>query len=577
MRGVTASGVVRRVRLGTGLVLFAFLVTHFSNHALGLISLAAAEAGLVWFRALWANGLGLALLYTSLLIHLGLAFWSLWRRHSLRMARWEAAQLGFGLAVPAFLALHVFGTRMAESRFGLEPNYAYVLLAIWAGDPWVTLRQVATLLLAWLHGCIGLHFWLRLKPWYAGWAPWLYAGALMLPLLALLGFVSAGREVARLAAEPGWIDALFAMIGPLPTGAVAEIYGADSGFLLLYGVALVGVLAARLVRERLARRRALTIGYPGDRKVVVPPGTTLLEASRRGGIPHAAICGGRGRCSTCRVRVHEGAENLSPMSEEEARVLHRVGAPPGVRLACQARPSGPVAIEPLLPPNASPRDARPRPGYLQGHEEEIAILFADLRAFTAIAEHKLPYDVVFLLNRYFRALGTAVEEAGGRVDKFIGDGIMALFGVGGNGTEGCRQAIAAARRMAENLDEMNRSLAHDLPAPLRIGIGINFGTAIVGEMGYGRATSITAIGDAVNAASRLEALTKDYGCQLVLAEEAALRAGIDVAGFDRHEVQIRGRADATAVRVVPDARVLPLREKTARKKVAEQRTGGNGP
>src|SRR3546814_4531909 len=101
---------------------------------------------------------------------------------------------------------------------------------------------------------------------------------------------------------------------------------------------------------------------------------------------------------------------------------------------------------------------------------------------------------------------------------------------------------------------MNRSLAHDLPEPLRIGIGINFGAAIVGEMGYGRATSITAIGDAVNAASRLEALCKTYDCQLVLAEEAALRAGIDVAGFERHEVQIRGRADATAVSVVRDAR-----------------------
>ncbi len=553
---MTASFIIRRVRLATGLVLFAYLVTHYLNHALGLVSLEAAEAGLVWFRRLWGNGLGLLLLYTSLLVHLGLALWSLWRRRSLRMARWEAAQLVFGLAIPPLLAIHVFGTRLAELRFGLVPSYGYVLLALWAGDPWPTLRQSAVLALAWSHGCIGLHFWLRLKTWYAAAAPWLFAVALLLPTLAFLGFATAGREVVRLKADPAWIAALVAQVGTPPPGAVAEIYGADSGFLALYGVLLGGVLAARAVREALARRRAVSVSYPGDRRVVVPPGATLLEASRVAGIPHAAICGGRGRCSTCRVRVHHGAEHLSAMAEEEQKVLHRVGAAPGVRLACQARPAGPVMIEPLLPPGATPRDARPRPGYLQGHEEEIAILFADLRAFTALADQKLPYDVVFLLNRYFRALGTAVEQAGGRVDKFIGDGVMALFGVGGTGDDGCRQAIAAARHMAENLEEMNSSLAHDLPAPLRIGIGINFGAAIVGEMGYGRATSVTAIGDAVNAASRLEALCKDYDCQLVLAEEVALRAGIDVAGFERHEVQIRGRADATAVRVVPDARLL---------------------
>ncbi len=546
----------RRARLATGLVLFAFLFTHFLNHSLGLVSLDAAEAGLAWFRALWVNVPGLALLFGALAIHLGLALWSLWRRRSLRLHRWEAVQLLVGLAVPPLLALHVLGTQVAEWRFGVEPSYAYVLAAIWAGDGWVTLRQVATLLLAWLHGCIGLHFWLRLKPWYAGWAPWLFAGALLLPTLALLGFVFAGREVALLMADPAWLQGLAARSNLPAPAAVAEIYRWDTIFIAGYLLALALVLLARGVRDRLNRRRAVAVTYADGRSVEVLPGTTILEASRRGGIPHASICGGRGRCSTCRIRVHAGAESLSPMSEEEAHVLRRVGAPPGVRLACQTRPAGPVTVEPLMPPGASPRDARPRPGYLQGHEEEIAILFADLRAFTALAERKLPYDVVFLLNRYFRALGTAVEVAGGRVDKFIGDGIMALFGVGGTGDQGCRQAIEAARRMAENLDEMNRSLAHDLPEPLRIGIGVHFGTVIVGEMGYGRATSITAIGDAVNAASRLEALSKDYVCQLVLAEEVAKRAGIDVAGFERHEVQIRGRADTIGVRVIPDARDL---------------------
>jgi len=237
--------------------------------------------------------------------------------------------------------------------------------------------------------------------------------------------------------------------------------------------------------------------------------------------------------------------------------LRRVGAGPDVRLACQAKPTGPVAITPLLPPTASPRDARARPGHLQGEEAEIAIRVADLRAFTALSERKLPYDVVFILNRYFRAMGTAVEQAGGHLDKFIGDGVMALFGVGIGVGEGARRALDAARHMAINLDEMNRALSHDLDRPLRIGIGIHAGPAIVGEMGYGAAVSLTAVGDSVNTASRIEALTKELDCQLVISESVALAAGLVLDGTERREIAIRGRAEPLAVIGIRNAADLP--------------------
>jgi adenylate cyclase len=319
----------------------------------------------------------------------------------------------------------------------------------------------------------------------------------------------------------------------------------------------VGTLVARGVRRWLVRHRAIIIRYPTGQLVEIQPGTTILEASRLAGIPHASVCGGRGRCSTCRVRVSDGLERLPPASEQERTVLDRVGAPPNVRLACQTRPAADIAVVPVLPPTASPRDAQPRPGYLQGHEEEIAVLFADLRAFTRLAEHKLPYDVVFLLNRYFRAMGMAVESAGGQLDKFIGDGVMALFGVGGRPAEGCRQALAAARSMSEGLRDLNQSLGNDVAEPLRIGIGIHAGPAIVGEMGHGRATSVTAVGDTVNTASRLETLTKEYGCQLVISDAVAHYAQLDVQGFERHEIEIRGRIEPLTIRIVGDAQELP--------------------
>jgi adenylate cyclase len=555
---IEARSMTTRIRLATGLVLFVYLLTHFANHALGLVSLEAMEHGRRPFLGLWRNSIGTVVLYGSLATHLGLAFWSIYRRRSLRMPAWEAAQLIVGLLIPPLLAIHIIGTRLAHVIYGTDDTYTYELLIIWVFQPASGIQQAAVLVVAWLHGCIGLHFWLRLKSWYAQWLPFAYAGALLMPVLGLLGYVAGGREVAKLAQDSQWLNQAREKIGFPDQAGVSSLYTIEHWFLIGFTAVLVGTLAARGVRRRLIRSRAIAIRYPTGQVIEIQPGTTILEASRVAGIPHAAVCGGRGRCSTCRVRISEGLDRLPAASEQERKVLDRVGAPPNVRLACQTRPTADISIVPVLPPTASPRDAQPRPGYLQGHEEEIAVLFADLRDFTRMAEHKLPYDVVFLLNRYFRAMGTAIEATGGQLDKFIGDGVMALFGVGSRPSEGCRQALAAARRMSESLRDLNQSLASDVADPLRIGIGIHAGPAIVGEMGHGRATSVTAVGDTVNTASRLETLTKEYQCQLVISDAVARYAQLDVSGFERHEIEIRGRLEPLTIRVIGDAQDLPV-------------------
>ena len=556
----SGAAVVRQTRLWLGLVLFTYLTTHFLNHALGLISLDAMMAGRDWFVLLWRSRAGTLALYTALFGHLLLAYWSLYRRRTLRMPGWEALQLSLGLSIPLLLVWHVVGTRLAHEMAGTRDTYTLVVLNLWKLDPVAGWRQTTALVVAWLHGCVGLHFWLRLRPWYPRYARALYTGFLLLPVLALLGFAEAGREVSRLAAEPAFVPRVVAE-SHLPSPAQRLVLGRVSrGVFWGHLGAIALVLAARGARERRRRRQGLRVTYPDGREVVVPLGFTILEASRFAGIPHASVCGGRGRCSTCRVRVVRGAERLPLATVDELRVLGRVGAPAHVRLACQVRPLGDVAVVPLVPAaGAGSGDAAGVADQGEGRERTIAVLFADLRGFTRLAERKLPYDVVFILNRYFEAVGGAITEAGGLVNQFTGDGVMALFGVESGPEEGSRQAVRAAAAMVARVQELSRVLADDLATPLRLGIGVHTGPAVVGRMGYATTTYLTAVGDTVHVAARLEALTKDYACELVLSAVTAERAGLDVADHARHELTVRNREAPLAVFVVPSVARLAER------------------
>jgi len=563
-------GVIRRLRLASGLVMLAYVTTHFVNHSLGLISVQAMDRALVEIYKYWASPLGGVLLYGAFATHYCLALWALWLRRSLKMPVAEATQLVLGFSIPFFLTDHVLHTRVADTFYGADVGYyATVLHSYFVTNPLRGVMQLVVLVIAWVHAMIGLWFWLRLKPWYPRWQPILYALALLLPTLAILGFFEGGRQIAALAEDPAWVAQL-AQEHPRATPAdAARIDEMVVWVRYAFVAALVAVLAARLARSRWQRRRGIVrLTYPSGRVVQIVRGVSVLEASRMAGIPHASVCGGRGRCSTCRIKVDGPQDALLPPAPEEVKVLRRVGAAPDVRLACQLRPQGDLRVTPLLPANAQASAGFRRPGYLHGAEREIAILFADLRSFTQLSEKKLPYDLVFLLNRYFAETGHAVEAAGGRIDKFIGDGVMALFGLDTGVEAGCREALAAARQMSERMEALNRALVHDISEPLRIGIGIHTGPAIVGEMGYGSAVSVTAVGDSVNTASRIEGLTKTYACELVISDAVALRAGIDLGAAPRHEIEIRGRVERLVVRAFASARDLPGLQRGTAKRAA---------
>jgi adenylate cyclase len=548
---------VRRIRLVTGLILFAYLTTHLLNHALGLISLDAMEAARVWFLALWRNPVATITFYGSLLVHFGLALWAIYQRHHLRMPLWEALQLALGLCIPPLLAVHFVGTRLAYEWHGVEDSYAKTVLTLWYSSPIHGVRQALLIAIAWTHGCLGLYFWLRLRLWYSRYVPLFFASALLLPVLALLGFAHAGREMEFLIArDPSWVEHIKQATKALGPGEGQDLVRVHNGIIFGFWACLGFVLVARTIRQVNQRRSRVRVTYPEAGEVQVPRGFSVLEASRYARIPHASVCGGRGRCSTCRIRVSHGLARQPLPSEAEQRVLQRVGAPPNVRLACQLRPTGDISVTPLLPANAQPSDGYAQPSYLAGQERTIAVLFADLRTFTGIAEQKLPYDLVFLLNSYFEAVGDAITTAGGSVDKFIGDGVMALFGVDTGAEQGCRQALAAAKMMIANVHALSRTLAEELVEPLKIGIGVHCGPAVVGRMGYGSTVHVTAIGDTVNVASRLQDLTKQYSCQLVISEQVAELAGMAVSAFPRHELTVRNRREPLAIFVIEDVEAL---------------------
>jgi adenylate cyclase len=520
----------RRLRLASGLVLFVYLASHLANHAAGLISLDAAEAARLAYLAFWRSLPASAALYAAFAVHIGLAFMALYERHTLRMPPAELVRLALGFGIPFLLVAHFTGTRVAYELYGRDDPYARVVWALWTGDR--GLQQLVLITIAWAHGCLGVHFLWRYRAFYRDWFHVIFAAAVLVPALGLLGFHAMAAEIeARNAAA-------FSTLDP---GELAVLDAVRHGLLALFATLLAGVLAARAVRAWHERRRGLTIALRYPHGVVhVPRGWSVLEASRAHGIPHLSLCGGRARCSTCRVRIEGPAASLPAPNADEARTLARVGAGADVRLACQLRPAGDIAVTPLL------RPAQPHPGEF-GVERDLVILFIDLRRWTGLAEHQLPHDLVYVQEQFFEAVGDAVRAAGGVPNQFIGDSVMAIFGADTDSRQAARQALAAARGIDERMGALNERLAAEFGHRLGFGIGIHAGPAALGEVGYRETRTFSAVGDTVNTASRLQELTKHYGVPLVISERLAAAAGLDVSRFEAKSLAIRGRTNSLTV------------------------------
>jgi adenylate cyclase len=490
-------------------------------------------------------------LLAAFLTHGSLGFRALYRRRHLRMPLLEAWQLGLGLTIPWLLIPHVSNVRLGYSLYGFDDSYYRIVYQYWLTQPFTGLpRQFILLLAVWIHGCIGIHMAFRFRPRYARWRRPLLAAALLIPTLAVVGIINAGWD-SRLHQV---LDPEFALRhGPPVPGTPAAAQAAQLAtfwqWLQVVYIALVAaILILRWLRNRHARRGGgIAISYSHGPKVSVRRGFSVLEASRWGGVPHASVCGGRGRCSTCRVRILAGLQQLPWPAPAEIATLYRIQAPHGVRLACQLRPTADVTVQTLV---SVPRKAKGLGFDLQdGRELIVTALSVDLRNSTRLAANRLPFDVIFIVDRYIQAVSSAIQAHGGHVTSVAGDGIMSVFGFDGNPWASANNALAAAAAAWRSVDEVSRSLSEVIDQPLRFGIGIHTGVAVVGTLGLPGQSSLQFLGDTGNVAARLEAMTKELGCTMIVSAAVIGVAGIDSPNWKQLTVTLRGRDAASDIDV----------------------------
>jgi len=199
----------------------------------------------------------------------------------------------------------------------------------------------------------------------------------------------------------------------------------------------------------------------------------------------------------------------------------------------------------------------PASSQLGGNRADLTVLFSDIRGFTSLSERLQPEEVVELLNEYLSVMTDLIFRHGGTIDKFSGDGILAFWGAPQCHEDDAARALRTALEMRDRLAELEEQWQGRTQAPLEIGVGINTGEALVGNIGSQRRMDYTIIGDTVNLASRLQDLTKEYGIPILISgsTQARVKEIFPVSFVDT--IQVRGRQQPvdlyTVTELLPDA------------------------
>ncbi|WP_172402015.1 adenylate/guanylate cyclase domain-containing protein [Ensifer aridi] len=331
----------------------------------------------------------------------------------------------------------------------------------------------------------------------------------------------------------------------------------------LPGVVLAHV-AALLVQDSIARAIGVRISanpaepcpvmtrvtaLPDQMDFDVAADESVLEAALRSGVPFAHACGGRAKCSTCRVWILAGLEACPARNSAEAAMADRLRLAKEVRLACQLKPGGDLRVRRLVLDETDMMITSQLGASAEtksGEAKHVAVFFSDIANFTALSETLSPYDVMYLLNRYFAQVGDIIEQNGGFIDNFIGDGLMAVFGMNDQPDAPLR-AINAALQTLGTVDRLKPFFASMYGIDFDIRIGLNYGEAVIGTLGFAGHGRLTAVGDVVNVASRIEAANKEAGTRLLISESLRDEIADKVEIGDFLRVRLRGTGERTSL------------------------------
>jgi adenylate cyclase len=536
---LVSSGVRRNVRMASGLVLFFYIGAHMFNHALGLISLDAAEAGMTIGVEVWYSTTGTILLYGAAATHFLLALWAVYDRRTFWLPPAELLRIALGFTLPIVLIGHAVGTRLGWEVHGLPSDYTRVISTLWASNSEVW--QLGVMAPGWLHGCLGLHLAFSRRPLYRRFRYVLFAAALLLPVMSALGFIAMGREIAK---NPKAMAATAEYFSPANAPQRESLSNWRDGILTAYFLIIGGAFGAREIRNLLERRsrRLISVSFPG-RTVRVPRGWNVLEASRSFHLPHASMCGGRARCSTCRVRITAGEENCPSAAGDEQATLDRIGAPHEVRLACQLRPQGDISVVPLV--------RTERPVYRAtapklNTERDVVVMFCDFLNRGELARDHLPQDLLYVLTLYVEALNNAIRSARGTVSYIELDSVCALFGVDRGIDQAAQSALQAVAAIERVITDINNRLGRQWDCKMNVVITIHAGRAAVGEIGMSDPPTVITIGEAVDVANALRNTAAAQGKPFAISEAVYTAAGLDLPAQDRITVQLPGSAPVLA-------------------------------
>lgn len=267
------------------------------------------------------------------------------------------------------------------------------------------------------------------------------------------------------------------------------------------------------------------IEFKGEKIIEINEGQTILDASLKAGIPHYHECGGHAKCSTCRVLVLAGEEDLTPVNDRELRLKNIVGFGDNIRLACQTKVTGGEVIVRRIIRDETDASIyshfhRKNTAFQEvGEEKQLGLFFIDIRNFTPFMEKNLSFDVIHIVSRLFRIFKNAIEIHKGRIIETAGDGLYAVFGFEESFHDAVISAVECGNQILNDLKTFNKTYAESYFHHLfEVGIGIHAGTVIVGNIGLGISDNLTVMGLPVNVAARLQDATREVNNSFLISE-----------------------------------------------------------